>query len=448
MNKISVGETILHGYGFAARRVLANVGLTWLAAVFYALAAAYCLQQFCTTVLVSPHPGSELNAFALFDLLGLVLVTALGSAVIARTLTGAALEPGGEIKSAYLAVAKREWILFLSLLRLYAFVIAAVFIVIFLGGVAIRTALPMIGANVQWHGVGALPVMNTVVGIAAFVAIATLIVRLGFFAAPVASAECSSGMLRTWSLSQGNSWRIFVVVLGLGVPALLLWTAAEWALIGNDLVAALTTALSPSHNSTAIYQLIDANAPAIAALWVLLIAVLNMVFAGAWAKAYVTVRDNVTAYEPGSVQRAPFLEPSFAGSFAGFAPHHGDEPTVSTVDAAFDIRRVPEDLASAPEPETPVSVTDGFEPQVVDARVAEAPSILTPIVEEQANAQTEDTVAQTSVAAGAAEAAHDAVPVADEATAESPVAPSEVIPLPSHADATESSQQNAPSEAA
>src|ERR1700748_2260636 len=122
MFKIPVGGTIIHGYGFAARRIVSNLGLSWLAAVFYAVAAGYWLHQFCTTMLVSPHPGSELNDFALFDLFGLVVTTAFGSAIMARALTGAALEAGGETMTAYFAVAKREWLLFLSVLRLYVLV--------------------------------------------------------------------------------------------------------------------------------------------------------------------------------------------------------------------------------------------------------------------------------------------------------------------------------------
>lgn len=457
MNKISVGETILHGYGFAARRVLGNIGLTWLAAVFYAVAAGYWLQQFCTTMLVSPHPGSELNDFALFDLLCLVVVTALGSAVLARTLTGAALEPRGEIMTAYLAVAKREWTLFLSLLRLYVFVIAGVFAVVFLGGMAIRMALPMIGANVQWHGIGALPVMNMAVVIAAFAVMATLVVRLGFFAAPVASAEGSSGMLRTWSLSHGNSWRVFAVVLGLSVPALLLWVAAEWALIGNDLVAAVTSALSSNHNSTAFYQLLDANAPAIAGLWALLITVLNMVFAGASVPAYATVRDNVASHERRSVERAPLLEPSFAGSFAGFAPRQAKEPVAESADAPADIRKAPDVLTATSDAEIPAkteTLAEAPAPAVVDARVAEASAIAAPIAETAPKAETADAVAQppavetSQIATAPAEAAHDSAPLAEAAPVESLGATSEVIPLPSHGDATESSQQNAPSEAA
>jgi hypothetical protein len=450
MSKISVGQTILHGYGFAGRRVLNNVGLTWLAAVFYAVAAGYWLQQFCTTMLVSPHPGSELNDFALFDLLCLVVVTALGSAVVARTLTGAALEPRGEIMTAYVAIAKREWILFLSVLRLCAFVIAAVFVVIFLGRLAIKMALPMIGTNVAWHGISALPVMNAALAMAVFAVIATLVVRLGFFAAPVASAECSSSMGRTWSLSQGNSWRVFVVVLGLSLPALLLWVAAEWALIGNDLAAALTTAQSPSHNSTPFYQLLDANAPAIAGLWALLIVALNMVLAGASVPAYATVRDNVSAYEPRSVQRTPLLEPSFAGSFAGFATHHAKTPAAGNVEDASNIAAASETLVATPEGETPVEAAAPIEapasaPQIVDARVAEASSVAAPVVETLSDVHTDNAAAQPPVAEAVS---HASEAPAYTAIGEPPPVASEVIPLPSHGDATESSQQNAPSEAA
>jgi hypothetical protein len=386
MSKIPVGGTILQGYGFALRRIVANLGLSWLAAVFYAVATGYWLHQFCTTMLVSPHPGSELNDFALFDLFGFVVTTALGSAVLARALTGAALEPG-ETMTAYFAIAKREWLLFLSLLLLYAVVIAASFAVVFLSRFGIAIVQPMINAKATWHGIGALPAMNAAVAFVAFAAVATLAVRLGFFAAPVASAERSMNMARAWSLSRGNSWRAFGVVVVLSVPALLLWAAAEWALIGGDLANALTTAQSPSHNSTPLYQLIDGNAAAIAVVWTLLLVVLNMLFAGASAPAYRIVRDNATAWQTRSVPSMPALDPAFAGSFAGFAPRHAKAPGISEVEAAPPMQSSSEVFAAVPAPQTETPATTAevpvetnaavFEP--VDAQLAEASA--TPVAE-------------------------------------------------------------------
>jgi hypothetical protein len=379
MSKIAVGGTILRGYGFAARRILGNLGLSWLAAVFYAVAVGYWVQQFCTTMLVSPHPGSELNDFALFDLSGLVVTTALGSAVIARALTGTALEPGGETMTAYFAIAKREWLLFLSLLAFYAFVIAALFAVVLLGRLAITTALPMIGAHAQWQGIGALPAMEAAVALAAFIVTATLAVRLGFFAAAIASAETSMNMARAWSISRGNSWRIFAVAIGLSVPALLLWTAAGWALIGSDLTGALTTALSSRHDSTPLYQLIGGNASVIAGMWTLLIVVLNMLFAGASAPAYLTVRDNVSVRRQRSVSvsTSPVLEPAFAGSFAGFAPRHAKAPEAAEVaphtEPASDVfTATPEATMTAAEMPAETFMTT---PQAVDGSVSESPAV-------------------------------------------------------------------------
>ena len=396
MSKISVGGTILQGYRFALRRVLSNLGLSWLAAVFYAVTAGYWLHQFCTTMLVSPHPGSELNDFALFDLFGFIVTTALGNAIIARTLTGAALEPGGEMMTAYFAVAKREWMLFLSLLQFYALVIVAAFAVALLGGLAISMAAPMIG-DAQWQGIGALPAMNVAVAVAVFAVVATLIVRLGFLAAPIASAEHSPSAARAWSMSRGNGWRLFLVTIALSVPVLLLWAAAEWALLGNDLVDAATAATSTGHNSTALFQLIDSNAPAIAVVWTLLIVVLNMLFAGASAPAYFTVRDNVSLRQQPSVTSAPVLEPAFAGSFAGFEPHYAKAPVTQDVEPILHAEPVPETFVATPDVENPHVEQDlpiaapehlvemhAAELEPVDARVAEASNVEMPVAEPEA----------------------------------------------------------------
>lgn len=436
MNKISVGGTVLQGYGFAARRILQNLGLGWLAAVFYAVSAAYWLQQFSTTMLVSPHPGSELNDFALFDLFGLVVTTAFASAVIARALTGAALEPGGETMTAYFAVAKREWILFLSLLRLYAFVIAGLFATVFLGGLAIKMAAPAIG-NMQWQGIGALSALNAAVALVAFVVTATLAVRFGFFAAPIASDEHS--MARAWSMSRGNSWRLFAVALALSVPVLLMWAAAQWALIGDDFSAALTALSSPSHDSTALYRMVDSNAAIIASCWTLLLVVLNMLFAGASAPAYLTMRDNASVRAHRT--EAPVLEPALAGSFAGFAPRFAREPKA---DAALHHEVAQEVFTARPEAGKASVETAAIEPHAADSQSSDAlPIEATP---EAASPQTE-TAADERVAAEQHHAlaavhhddAHDTLILADEVhsgATDAPAAPepAHVVPFPSDSD--------------
>jgi hypothetical protein len=445
MNKISVGETILHGYGFAVRRLLANLGLTWLAAVFYAVSAGYWLQQFCTTMLVSPHPGNELNDFALFDLFCLVVVTALGNAVIARALTGAALEPGGETMTAYLAVAKREWILFLSLLRLYAFIVVTLAAVVILGGLTIRMALPMIGTNDQWHGIHAQSAMNAVEAVCALIVVATLAVRLGFFAAPVASAEGSASMGRAWALSRGNSWRLFAALVGMSLPALLLCAAAGWAMIGNDLAGAITTAVSPSHDSTAFYQLINDNALALAGIWTVLLVVLNMLFAGAAAPAYLMVRDNVTAPRTRSMPRTPMLEPVFAGSFAGFAPRDAQQGAVG------DMRIAPgtEPLAAPSDAKTAAQASIVEEPDtalfhaedgVTSSAIAQGDHLLAE--DEEAPEMISSVMPDADMARNLPAESTDTGPVEHSAEANG------ATPPPLHADGTESSQQNVPSEAA
>ena len=459
MNKISVGETILRGYGFAVRRIFGNLGLVWLAAVFYAVAADYWLHQFCTTMLVSPHPGSELNDFALFDLFCLVVVTALGNAVMARTLTGAALEPGGETMTAYFALAKREWILFLSLLRSYVLIIAAVAAVALLGRLAVAMALPVIGVNAQWQGIGALPAINAATVAVAAIVTAILVVRLGFFAAPVASAENSASMARTWSLSRGNSLRILAVILALAVPAFLLWAAAEWALVGND----LTDALSAGPGSNAFYRLIDSNVSIIAGVWTALLVILNMLCAEAFSSAYLNVRDNVAVRE---TPTAPILEPAFAGSFAGFAPRHAEIPAPDA--QAFPVEMPvtePEAVSVPTEDAAPTAEFHDSEAPMHE-EAAHEPLTLADEVHELTPAPEEPAVAPEHVAEDATDAAMMPFPHGADDAAEHPVEHAgpvehaeepyaepqaeavEFTPPPSHGDETESSQQNVPSEAA
>ena len=453
MNKIPVGETILRGYGFAARRFLPNLGRSWLAAVFYALAVGYWLEKLSATILVSPHTGGELSDFALFDLFCLIVVTAFASAVIAIALTREALEPSSDIMTASLAVGRREWRMFFGLICLYGLAGVSLFAIAVAGREAIAFVLPLLDTQTTWQGISVLPVMNVAVDLFALAALAFIVVRLGALLAPVV-ADVHRPLTDTWTASRGNFWRFLIVGLALALPVACLCAAAEWVLLGNQFGGALAGAVSTNPDSTALYQAIGENAVTIAVGWTVLLVALNMILAGASAFAFVTLRDGAVAPARTPVS-APVFEPSFAGSFALDNPRLAKQPVSDPRiepqgevpplhDMAEDGHRADADMVSQP------LVSEG------QKTTLETPADLAPEVPPAEQAPAEPVAAHPSSSETAVDAQAGEMPSTDGAAEKSPVdahradpdQPDAFTPLPSRDDATESSPQNVPSEAA
>ncbi len=409
MRSLPVSDTIVRAWGFAGRRVLPLLGVSWLAAVFYGLVVAYFLTRLSDAMLVWPRPDAgSFNNFALFYLFCVVVVTAFANAAMALPMTREALEPGGEWRSAYFVIARREWVLFANLLLLYVIVIGMVSAIVFAGGVGIAVSLPMIGHDGVWQGISLAPVMT---GMLAFIAVATglfLATRFGFFLAPIAVAEPPARLLQSWSLSSGNFWRLLTVGLMIFVPIIVLSLAIDRALFGSQFSDAIGALLSPPHDKTALFQMVQDHAGTIAAIWAGALLLLNAIFAGASANAYGLVEHDVAP----SREYVSIAEPAFA--MAAASPHL----------AVTELRRVEPGFKQAEEPK-PVAKAP------VETVVEEPKSVETASIEQPVEtAQAIESVMETPVAGTALTA--EPAPVAEPIVITS-IAPQEE-PLAAHKD--------------
>jgi hypothetical protein len=99
------------------------------------------------------------------------------------------------------------------------------------GGIAASRILGFAGAAAVFGLVGAL---------------IYVLIRLSFFVTPVTIAENKIDLIRAWTLTRGNFWRILWVETAVFVPLLALSWALQWALLG---VHALPANLLVPHNA-------------------------------------------------------------------------------------------------------------------------------------------------------------------------------------------------------
>ena len=460
MRSLPVGDTIVRAWGFAGRRILPLLGVSWLAAVFYGLVSAYFLMRLSDAMLVWPRPDAgSFNNFALFYLFCLVVVTAFANAVMALPMTREALEPGDEWRTAYFVIARREWALFANLLLLYVIVIGMVSAIIFAGGVGIAVSLPMIGHDGVWQGISLAPVMT---GILIFIAIATglfLATRFGFFLASIAVAEPPARLLQSWSLSSGNFWRLLTIGLALFVPIIVLSLLVDWALLGSQFGDAVGALLSPPHDKTALFQMVQGHAGTIAAIWAGALLLLNAIFAGASANAYGQAEHDVAPAREYVSMAAPAFAMATASPHLAVAELRRVEPEFRPAEESKPAAKAPEEAVVEEPPPTPVETAaigqstetaPVIEP-VAEAPVAEPAPETVPIVAETAPA--EAAVVATIMPQEEPLAAHkDEIPALDPMNHAAPAEPDpsgvpEATPLPSFVK-TQPSPAREPSEAA
>jgi hypothetical protein len=343
--------------------------------VFYGLIAAFFLTRLSGAMLVWPRPDAgSFNNFALFYLFCLVVVTAFANAAMALPMTREALEPGDEWRTAYFVIARREWALFANLLLLYVIVIGMVSVIVFAGGVGIAVSLPMIGHDGVWQGISLAPVMT---GILALIAVATglfLATRFGFFLAPIAVAEPPAGLLQSWSLSSGNFWRLLALSMALFVPIVVLALATDWATFGSQFGDAVGTLFSPSHDTKALFQMVQEHAGAIAAIWAGALLLLNAIFAGASADAYGQVEQDIAP----SREYVSVAGPAFA--MAATSPHLA-VAELRRVEPEFVRTEEPSPVAEAPETITEEAITEEPTMQPVEPATIEQTAETTSVVE-------------------------------------------------------------------
>jgi len=233
MSKIPVGRTIAHAYGFAFRHYLTALSITWLPA----LAGAALSFYFRNEILAQMMARTQGNLATVFRLERINLIIQLASLVF-----GAIISVG--ITKEVLGL-RRGWRFFYAgfgaaELRVIAgyFAMILLFIIFAIGFVIVAA----ISAGVAGIAAGAAASKGIIAGagvlavIAAWFAMIYIFARLTFLFLPATVAERRIGILRSWELTSGNFWRIFVVGLAIVLPFLILAVCIGIATLGTGYV--------------------------------------------------------------------------------------------------------------------------------------------------------------------------------------------------------------------
>ncbi len=237
MNKIPVGRTIAFAYDFTFRHIGTIIGLVWLPLLVLYVGQFFVMNYYAEGIesFVSGADPSAAGRSTL-ALIGFVLVTLLLIAMIGVSITRQAmgLRKGGAVVQFSLGAA--EFNLFSSYLAAIA-VLIAIDIAVFLAAVVVGVVGTLaVNAIVAPNGASAVREIATVAGAIAFLvtlgALVYVVARLTFLIAPVTVTEGKIDLIRAWTLTKGNFWRIFAIAAATVLPVSLIFFVAEAIIIG------------------------------------------------------------------------------------------------------------------------------------------------------------------------------------------------------------------------
>jgi hypothetical protein len=233
--KIPVGATVSRAYGFAFGNIVNNIGAIWMpSAIFYA--GSLFLQKTYMTAVLSMSGNPQAAAAALPFIFGIIAVSFLLMSAQFAAITKEAL--GLRTGNAFLQFpfGAAMWRL-LGAFLLYGLVMS----VVYFGFILVSLVVMAVAAGIargQTQGgtliaAGLIGFGLVIVMVCAMIYIAT---RLSFLLAPVAVAERKVSLIRSWELTKGNFWRIFVIFLAVSLPFAVLDAVYIWAMYGTSLL--------------------------------------------------------------------------------------------------------------------------------------------------------------------------------------------------------------------
>ncbi len=235
MKKLPVGEAIAFAYRFTFGQLGTIIGLVWIPLVVIAVLQFLPYGMGDAMLSREENPAAYGSAQLRAILFMFVIVLMYACIFVSVTQQALGLRKGGAVY--HFAMGRTELRMWGSLLLLGAIM------TMLLLAVALFTTVGVIAAAKSVDRALAEPVQDALllIGACAFIYVA---VRLGFLLAPVTVVEKKIGFESSWKLSRGNFWRIslalFVVTLPIAVHVL----AAQYALMGRELVAVMQPGVS------------------------------------------------------------------------------------------------------------------------------------------------------------------------------------------------------------
>ncbi|MGD0144590.1 MAG: hypothetical protein ABSC92_15660 [Rhizomicrobium sp.] len=249
MDKIPVGRTIGQSYSFAFGRYLPLLGIVWLPVLLIGLFGYFILIPFYQSfpdlireMALNPHNPrilppeiySTVRWIGLLDIVAL-LIFAMITVGITKEVLGLRQGPRFVYLSFGAAELRVVGSYFILLALLYAAMIAVAIVGGLLGALLYAVASGFVqgdSKSLSGWGVGAIVALAVVVYCAAIY----VMVRLSYLNVPVIVAERRIGILRSWELTKGNFWRVFVISLAIFIPFMVLEFAALGIAFGPALI--------------------------------------------------------------------------------------------------------------------------------------------------------------------------------------------------------------------
>ena len=233
MRKISVGQTLSAAYSFTINNYLRILGVTWFPT---AVLFAFMFWQF-VPFMADMVPGTaandpqtmmaSLSHVFLFELVSFFVVVLICAGVTKLAL-------GRDLKWPffYVALDGDYWRLVLSFF-LAALIFFGIILVtsIIMGAVVGVAAVSMAGPHPDPEQIRlGVAKLTLLIALPVYAIMLVLAIKFGFLLTPIVITEKKIGLGRNWSLTNGNFWRLFVVLLGLLVPFLVL-TVLQYLLL-------------------------------------------------------------------------------------------------------------------------------------------------------------------------------------------------------------------------
>lgn len=236
MNKIPVWRTIGSAYGFTFGSLATIVGLIWLPLALLFVCEYFAISRYLDSVLTALANG---NRYEIYRGAGYLYLYRIGALFLQATIAVPVMRQALGLRKTGAIV---HFGFGVTQLRLFGALVAYFLIVLTIEiaglvlSVVLFSGLNVVGKNLgEIHGVSALFVARCVeLGILAVFGAALLFVvlRLSFLLTAVTVAENRIDLIRAWTLTHGNFWRIVLVSAAVTLPAWFLYLAIQIAFVG------------------------------------------------------------------------------------------------------------------------------------------------------------------------------------------------------------------------
>ena len=252
MNKIPVGKTISYAYSFTFGHIGAIIGLIWLPLIL--MAVLRFLPHLAGSGMDSTDQSPLVQGSQAIGNLAASALTLLLYAVMYVAVTRQALGLRQGTASVHFALGMPEFRVFGALLLVVMVMLA--FLGTLAGAVAVLAQVAGNAAPLAMLAIGV-----AVAGALAFVYVST---RLWFLVVPVTVVEEQINLGRGWTLTVGNFWRAFAVILAVSLPIVIISVIGSAIIMGGDLAAPVpaATAKNPILSLMLFVQIADRHLPA------------------------------------------------------------------------------------------------------------------------------------------------------------------------------------------